>query len=101
MRYNQVSGHKMKRLLKILITLCLFPLTGFATGQAGDVLIFKGDTLTLFSNPLEQYLDAKSVRIFNGKKLEWTSTACYRGYRATWEVSNDSLFLTKVQKKGP
>ena len=53
----------------------------------------------MFSNPLEQYLDTKSERIFNGKKLEWTSTACYRGYRATWEVSNDSLFLIKVQKE--
>lgn len=88
----------MKRLIQILITLCLFPFCSFATGQAGDILIFKGDTLSLFSNPLEQYLDSKSERIFNGKKLEWTSTACYRGYRATWEVSNDSLFLIKVQK---
>lgn len=78
--------------------LILFPLTGFATGQAGDILIFKGDTLTLFSNPLEHYLDNKPERTINGKKLEWTSTACYRGYRATWELTNDSLFLIRIQK---
>ncbi len=88
----------MKRLIQILIISFFFPLFGFATGQAGDILIFKGDTLTLFSNPLEQYFDIKSERTLNGKKLERTSTACYRGYRATWKVTNDSLFLIKVQK---
>ncbi len=88
----------MKRLIQVLIFSFLFPLFGFGTSQAGDILIFKGDTLTLFSNPLEQYFDIKSERTLNGKKLEWTSTACYRGYRATWEVTNDSLFLIRVQK---
>jgi len=87
----------MKRLLKILLII-LFPLTGFATGQAGDILIFKGDTLILFSNPLELYLDKKSERTINGFELEWTSTACYRGYKATWEFTNDSLYLVRIQK---
>jgi len=90
--------HKMNQRIQILIILCLFPLTVFATGQAGDVLIFKGDTLILFSNPLEQYLDKQPERTFNGKELKWLSTDCYRGYLATWEVANDSLFLISVQK---
>lgn len=87
----------MKRLINILIVL-IIPISGFATGQAGDRLIYKGDTLILYSNPLEQYLENKSERTINGYDLEWTSTACYRGYQATWEIANDSLFLIKIQK---
>ncbi len=73
-------------------------MSGFSTGQAGDVLIYQGDTLALFSNPLEQYLEIKTERTINDYELTWTSTACYRGYQATWELVNDSLYLLKVQK---
>ena len=87
----------MKRLLNIL-TILAFPLSGFATAQYGDILIYKGDTLILFSNPLEQYFESKGKRAINHYELSWTSTACYRGYRATWEIVNDSLYLIRVQK---
>jgi hypothetical protein len=70
----------------------------FATGQIGDRLIYKGDTLLLFSNPLEDYLSAKQKRSINDHVLEETSTACYRGYLATWEIMNDSLFLESIRK---
>lgn len=68
-----------------------------ATSQAADRLVYKGDTLLLFSNPLENYLETKPQRTLNGIELTWTSTACYRGYLATWKISNDSLFLISVQ----
>lgn len=87
----------MKRLLKIL-ALLIFPLSAFATGQVADVLIYQGDTLPIRSNPLEQYLDSKPKRTINRYELTWTSTACYRGYRATWEVINDSLYLRSIEK---
>jgi hypothetical protein len=86
----------MKSLKTILILTCL-PLFVFATGQVGDILIYQEDTLVLFSNPLEKYLDSKTNRTINGYELNMTSTACYRGYQATWEIINDSLFLTKIQ----
>ncbi len=87
----------MKYIFKILSTL-LFPLTTYATGQVADILIFRADTMLLFSNPLEQYLDQKAERTLCAIDLKWTSTACYRGYQATWEVVNDSLFLLSVQR---
>ncbi len=76
----------------------LFSFVGFATAQAGDLIIYQGDTLSLLSNPLEQYFDEKGKRTINNQPLQMTSTACYRGYKATWEIRNDSLFLLSVQE---
>ena len=36
----------------------------FATGQVPDYLIFKGDTVAIFSNPLEQYFEQTGKREF-------------------------------------
>lgn len=89
---------KQKGFLLFLFFLTIPFVKTFATGQIGDRLIFNGDTLILFSNPLEEYLSNKSQRTLNDYELTWTSTACYRGYIATWEIVNDSLFLVSVQK---
>lgn len=80
------------------MTLLAFSLQVHSTAQYGDILIYKGDTLQLFSNPLENYLETKSRRTINDYELTWTSTACYRGYIATWKIANDSLYLLRVQK---
>lgn len=67
----------------------------FATGQIPDYLIYKGDTVAIFSNPLEQYFE------WTGKRelidfVGCGSTACWRGYKAIWELKNDSLFLRQI-----
>ena len=80
------------------MTILIVPLSGFATGQSGDILIYKGDTLIFFSNPLEDYFETKGERTINGYELTWTSTACYRGYLATWEMTDDSLYLVRLEK---
>ncbi|TCI85704.1 hypothetical protein [Tenacibaculum sp. M341] len=85
----------MKRKLIILL-IAFTPLISFATGQIPDIIIFKGDTLSLFSNPLEEYLEKKKTRAINHYKLEPESTACYRGYVATWEIKDNQLFLVKI-----
>jgi hypothetical protein len=36
--------------------------SAFATGQVPDYLIYKGDTIAIFSNPLEQYFDKTGKR---------------------------------------
>jgi hypothetical protein len=42
----------MKRLFYLLAAL-ISPLTVFATAQEGNMLIWNGDTLSIFLNPLE------------------------------------------------
>lgn len=80
-----------------LIIFCILPSEkAIATGQMADYLIIDCDTFYLFSNPLEPYLHFKNERSINGVTLGMTSTACYRGYIATWKIQNDSLFLVKL-----
>lgn len=85
----------MSRLL-----LCFSLLAGsikiFATAQIPDILIYRGDTLMLYANPLELLPNVDSLRnkMF-GTKVGWT-TACWRGYQAEWTVINQELFLTAI-----
>lgn len=67
----------------------------YATGQIPDYLIYKGDTVAIFSNPLEQYFE----RTGKSELIDFVgcgSTACWRGYKAFWELKNDSLFLRQI-----
>lgn len=89
--------HSTKLRAIIFFSALAFAAQSFATSQAADRLIYKGDTLLLFSNPLEDYLETKPQRTLNGVELIGTCTNCYRGYTATWLISNDSLFLISVQ----
>jgi len=68
----------------------------YSTGQVPDYLIQGQDTVPIFNNPLEQYFKKVGNReIVDFKNACW-STACWRGYKAYWELKNDSLFLIKV-----
>jgi len=77
-------------------------LSTFATAQVGDILIWKGDTLVLFSNPLELLEDYDSLVMQISKKIElqaernFISSGCWRGYQAEWIVLNDSIFLNNI-----
>lgn len=84
----------MRHILTILIGI-LIGHFAFATGQVPDYLIYRGDTIAIFSNPLEQYFEQTGKRElpdFSG----CGSTACWRGYKAIWELKNDSLFLRQI-----
>lgn len=87
--------------LKLFLFQCLLLVikTTSATGQFPDYLIENEDTFLLFSNPLEQYLNDKASRTINGIDLTMTSTACWRGYVATWKIQNDSLFLIEIKRR--
>lgn len=86
----------MKRLINILILLIL-PFLLFATAQAGDRLIWNGDTLNIFSNPLELRNDIDSLRskLF-GKKENGFNTGCWRGYIAEWTIIENEIYLTNI-----
>ena len=87
----------MKRILGILTVVLMLGMSGTAraTGQIPDLLVVGGDTLALFCNPLEGYFDAAHPRPDDMYGLG--STACYRGYQATFELRQDSLFLTAIR----
>ncbi|MCB2379476.1 hypothetical protein LGH70_17900 [Hymenobacter sp. BT635] len=69
----------------------------YATGQIPDRMIYKGDTLKIFANPLEQLYSNDSLHpAFFGAKEACESTACWRGYQATWEISEDNLYLVGI-----
>ena len=89
----------MKKISEIL-TICaaiMFSSMAYATSQYGDILIDGKDTIEIYSNPLETYFEIKKSRTINGYELNMTSTACYRGYLATWQLKNDSLFLIEIR----
>ena len=89
----------MKKPIYILfLFVLLFPITeAFATAQVPDRIIYKGDTLKLFSNPLEYLpnIDELRPRLF-GDKEGCKTTACWRGYEAIWIIIDDTLYLTGI-----
>ncbi|MDF7827053.1 hypothetical protein P4B35_23725 [Pontiellaceae bacterium B12227] len=87
----------MKKIL-ILIFVVLFTLHTQATIQFGDILVVDGEKHSMSTYPLYEYLDyfASSKPDF-GLYFNSRSTACYRGYIATWEISDGILYLIKIQ----
>jgi len=109
------------KIIKVVITILFFPLSVFATAQCGDILIWEGDTVTVFPlAPLELQKDYESLlelredydslvaQIWYELKREmkaiypekissvFTSSACNRGYVAEWIILNDSIFLNNI-----
>lgn len=85
----------MARLLIIIGIKLFFSCQIFATAQIPDYLIYQGDTLKLFANPLEQFsgMDSLRSKFFTHKTH---STACWRGYIAQWIFVKNELFLDKI-----
>ncbi|MCP3873927.1 MAG: hypothetical protein GY699_12315 [Desulfobacteraceae bacterium] len=83
----------MKKVL-ILILFFLVANKVYATAQFGDLLVYKGETVSIFSNPLESYFDKKNPRPDN--LFQFTCTACWRGYIATWKIDDNYLYLMKL-----
>lgn len=95
---GKVNCTTMRRIDFIFILLLLtVPVRSFATAQAPDILIYKGDTLSIFANPLELLYGNDSIRPkYFGEKEACFNTACYRGYRAEWTIVDNNLYLTGI-----
>lgn len=85
----------MKQLFTIIFGLFIIN-SVFATGQNPDYLIYRGDTVVIFSNPLEQYFRLNNNRDIPDLKSNCYSSANWRNYIAYWILRNDSLFLIKI-----
>ena len=81
---------------KFLTTLFLIVLTGnvWATAQMGDILVYQGQNKSIFSNPLEFYFDEQHPR--PNEVFQFSCTANWRGYVATWKIEEDYLYLVKL-----
>jgi hypothetical protein len=70
----------------------------FGTAQIPDILIYNGDTLSLFDCPLNYFPDKELIQ---PKKLFGSSgcfyTACYRNYVATWTIEDNKLYLINIK----
>lgn len=60
------------------------------TEQVPDKLIHGNQTNDLYATPLEQLFTADNPK---PRSLRPVSTACWRGYEATWRIHNDTLQL--------
>lgn len=89
----------MKHYIYILLFLFLVitSIKSFATAQVPDILLYNGDTLAIYSNPLEQLYQKRNKRpnFFNSKTI-CTSTDCWRGYKAEWQIIGNQLYLTAI-----
>jgi hypothetical protein len=63
------------------------------TAQFSEILRYKGEEVTLFTNPLEPYFSK------NGIKPPFISphTALWRGYVGTWEIKEERLYLVNLE----
>jgi len=62
------------------------------SAQIGDKIIYKGEELSLSSEPLAQWLyNNKVEKLFNN-----INSACWRGYVASWKIENGKLYLTDI-----
>lgn len=86
----------MQRHLFLLFVMLISRFTVLGTAQVPDLLIYNGDTLQLMANPLEDYYNESNMRPSSFGIHHCTSTACWRGYQATWLIENNILYLVKI-----
>lgn len=86
---------KIKLIVLAAVLWLGMPKTVMATAQIPDILIVGKDTLYLFCNPLEGYFDKEHPR--PNDMFGMSSTACWRGYQAYFELRSDSLFLIGIR----
>jgi hypothetical protein len=61
--------------------------------QVPDRILLDGEHQNLYSNPLESFWNS------NGKKRPafFSQPNCERGYRASWEIRSNQLFLADIE----
>lgn len=88
----------MRRIDFIFILFLLaVPVRILATAQIPDKLIYNGDTLYIFANPLELLYVNDSIRPkYFEEKEACMLTACWRAYQAEWTIIDNNLYLTGI-----
>lgn len=91
----------MKKILFSLLTIIFFLQNANASSpQVPDYIIFKGDTIPVYNLLVEKYFDnlkkSDNGELFGLKFREGSTTFCWRGYQAVYEIDNDSLFVKHI-----
>ncbi|QHT68057.1 hypothetical protein GXP67_16125 [Rhodocytophaga rosea] len=86
----------MRNIVLLLLLFSFLPFSSKGTAQRPDLLIYQGDTLALYANPLEAYYTEQNPRPRNFGINSCWSTACWRGYQALWEIREDHLYLLAI-----
>lgn len=87
----------MKRLIAAFALLFSLSSAAFATAQFPETLLFDGQKVSLFTNPLDGYLkDPAHAARLKPYLHEKRCTASWRGYVGTWEISGGMLYLLRV-----
>ena len=63
------------------------------TAQFSESVLLRGETLSLCTEPLAEYLLTSGSAI----ELHAESTACWRGYIGTWAIEGERLYLVKLE----
>lgn len=61
--------------------------------QKADIIVMDGETMDLYTNPLEDYWTRNKKRRPSFYGLD----VCRRGYIATWNIRDGQLFLTGIE----
>lgn len=81
-----------------LVALLMIPAYALATAQYPDKIIYKGKEYRLHTNPMEAFFEKHPNRRPEGGVI---SSALWRGYVATFEISNGSLVLRDIEIEVP
>lgn len=65
------------------------------TAQIAESLRYRGNVCSLWTLPLESFLDQSNRRNIFAKVHR--HTACFRGYVGYWEISDNKLFLNRIE----
>jgi hypothetical protein len=63
------------------------------TAQFTELLLLRGEKLSLCTEPLAPYLESGANQI----TFDAETSACLRGYEGTWAIESDRLYLVKLQ----
>ena len=78
-------------------SLLLFSCAAHGTVQIPDTLVLGGERHILFDQPIATLLDSDpQLRQSLGRYRSSICSASWLGYRATWEIDDDRLFLTEL-----
>ncbi|WP_295936662.1 hypothetical protein [uncultured Alistipes sp.] len=88
-----------KIVLSLLLSIMILPV--WATAQDPDMIIYNGKLYSLFTNPMEKYFrehptkrPSRFATDSNGVGI--SSSSNWRGYRATFWIKDDQLFLKDI-----